>query len=51
MSIACLLSALGFVLVAIAEDKTEAILGIIFTSISCGIGESSLLAYTAKFSK
>lgn len=51
MFLACILSAVGFILVADATDKYQAIIGIVFTSISCGLGESSLLAYTSKFSK
>lgn len=41
----------GFLLVAYAESKWVAILGIVSTSLSSGLGEASLLAYTSQFNK
>lgn len=51
MALACLLSATGFIVVASAQFESQAILGIIFTSLSSGLGETSMLAYTAKFNR
>ena len=51
MACVILLSALGFILVAYAQTEWEAVLGIVLTSTSCGLGETSLLAYTSQFSK
>lgn len=51
MVLACLLSASGFIVVASAQRESQAILGIILTSLSSGLGETSMLAYTAKFDR
>ncbi|XP_073972069.1 battenin-like isoform X1 [Rhodnius prolixus] len=42
-------SAFGFILVALKWNKWSIILGVILTSISSGLGETSLLAYTVFF--
>lgn len=46
-----LLSACGFVLVAFCQSEWQVLAGIICTSISCGLGETSLLAYTPRFKR
>lgn len=51
MALVSLLSATGFIIVAMAEHEWHAILGIIITSFSSGLGETSMLAYTAKFNR
>lgn len=51
MTLACILSATGFVVVASAQRQWHALLGIIVTSLSSGLGETSMLAYTAKFNR
>lgn len=51
MTLVCALSAVGFFVVANADSEWEAILGIMLTSFSCGLGETSLLAYTTRFNK
>ena len=51
MTLACLLSATGFIVVAAATHQWHALLGIIITSLSSGLGETSMLAYTAKFNR
>lgn len=38
-------------MVAIAKTEMEAIIGVVLTSLSCGLGEQSLLAYSSKFNK
>ncbi|XP_037034003.1 battenin isoform X2 [Bradysia coprophila] len=49
--LAIALQAAGFLLVAYADAKWMAILGIVLTSLSSGLGEASLLAYTSRFNK
>lgn len=51
MALACILSATGYVIVASAQHKWHAILGIIITSCSSGLGETSILAYSTKFNR
>ncbi|KAJ6646498.1 Battenin [Pseudolycoriella hygida] len=41
----------GFILVAYAEFEWMALLGIVLTSLSSGLGEASFLAYTSHFNK
>lgn len=48
---ACMLQVAGFLLVAFADSEWMAILGVIFTSFSSGLGEVSFLAYSSKFHK
>lgn len=49
MTIAILLSMLGFVLVAVKTHQWVIIFGVVCTSLSCGLGESSLLSYVVFF--
>lgn len=49
--LAILLQISGFLLVAFAEAEWMAILGVIATSASSGIGETTFMAYTGKFNK
>ncbi|KAL5285946.1 CLN3 family protein [Megaselia abdita] len=49
--LAILLQIAGFLLVAFAEAEWMAILGVIATSASSGIGETTFMAYTGKFNK
>lgn len=51
MTLACLLNATGLIVVATANSEWQAILGIIVTSFSSGLGETSMLAYTSKFNR
>ena len=51
MVFVCLLSACGFIIVAFCQAEWQALAGIICTSISCGLGETSLLAYTPRFQR
>lgn len=51
MIIVCHLQAAGFILVANAGNEWQAILGVICTSLSLGIGEVTLLSYSSKFNK
>lgn len=51
MVIAILFQITGFLLVAYAETKFDALLGVIVTSMSGGIGESTLLAYTSSYDR
>lgn len=51
MAVVCLLSAVSLVFVATAQTEWLAIFGIMLTSFSGGLGETSLLAYTPKFNK
>ncbi|CAH1399143.1 unnamed protein product [Nezara viridula] len=44
-----LLSAIGFVLVASRIDKLVVLLGVVCTSFSCGLGETTLLSYMVFF--
>ncbi|XP_066909593.1 battenin-like [Halyomorpha halys] len=44
-----LLSAIGFVLVASRWDKWVVLLGVVCTSFSCGLGETTLLSYMVFF--
>jgi len=47
MGIILILSALGFILVGVAQVEWLAIVGVICTSLSSGLGEASLLSYMA----
>lgn len=49
--VAILLQIAGFLLVAFAEVEWMAILGVIATSASSGIGETTFMAYTGNFNK
>lgn len=49
--VACMLQVAGFLLVALANSEWIAILGVIATSFSSGIGEASLLAYSSQYHK
>lgn len=51
MFIATLASALGLIVVANAKREWHAIAGIVITSFSCGLGESSLMTYAPNFNK
>ncbi|XP_063695821.1 battenin-like [Culicoides brevitarsis] len=51
MTICVLLSVGSFILVAYAEAVWIAIIGVILTSISAGLGEVTLLSYTSRFNK
>lgn len=51
MGLAVCLTVFSFITVALAKVEWLAFLGIIFTSASCGIGESTLLAYSSSFNK
>lgn len=51
MGVACVFSAIGLAVVANAKLEWQAIVGIMFTSFSCGLGETSLLSYSPKFNK
>lgn len=51
MTLVSLLSAAGLIVVAFAQNEWQAIFGIIITSFSSGLGETSMLAYTAKFNR
>ena len=42
---------MGFVLIAYAETEYQAIVGVVCTSLSLGIGEVTMLAYSAQFNK
>lgn len=44
-----MLSAIGFVLVASRFDKWTVLLGVVSTSFSCGLGETTLLSYMVFF--
>lgn len=48
---AIILQVAGFMLVAFADAEWMAILGVIATSASSGIGETTFMAYTGKFNK
>lgn len=45
------MSTIGFVLVAFATNEVLAILGVVITSLSCGLGEPTFLGYSAYFHK
>lgn len=47
----CFLQICGFLLVAFADTQWMALLGIILTSMSSGLGESSLLSYSSRYHK
>lgn len=49
--LACLTQFIGFVLVAFAETHFVAISGVAIMSFSSGLGEATLLSYSAKFDK
>ncbi|XP_039966120.1 battenin-like [Bactrocera tryoni] len=51
MGLAISLTVFSFITVALAKVEWLAFLGIIFTSASCGVGESTLLAYSSSFNK
>lgn len=51
MFIATLMSALGLIAVANAKREWQAIAGIVITSFSCGLGESSLMTYAPNFNR
>ncbi|XP_055904115.1 battenin-like isoform X2 [Eupeodes corollae] len=48
---AIFLTSMSFLLVAFAKTEMLAILGVACTSAACGIGESTILAYTSNFNK
>lgn len=48
---ACLLQIIGFLMVAFAENEWMAILGVVLTSLSSGLGEASFLSYSSEFHK
>jgi len=48
---AVLLSAAGFLLVGFAVEEWMALVGVIVTSASSGIGEATFLSYSHKFNK
>lgn len=48
---ACFTQCAGFLLVAYAENEWMAISGVVLTSFSSGLGETSFLAYSSKFHK
>ena len=41
----------GFLLVAYAESEWMALFGVVLTSLSSGLGETSFLAYSSMFNK
>lgn len=45
------LSAAGFLFVGFAEIEMLALLGVVCTSAACGMGESSILAYTSNYNR
>lgn len=49
MGVAISLSIAGFILVAVRTQRWLVILGVVCTSLSCGLGESSLLSYVVFF--
>lgn len=51
MFIATIFSAMGLLAVANAKSEWHAIAGIVMTSFSCGLGESSLMTYAPNFNK
>uniref|UniRef100_A0A1A9UM16 Sulfatase N-terminal domain-containing protein n=1 Tax=Glossina austeni TaxID=7395 RepID=A0A1A9UM16_GLOAU len=51
VAVAVISSAAGFLLVAMAYFEWMAILGVVITSASCGIGDSTFLGYSSKFNK
>lgn len=51
MAVAIALNATSFFVIAHAESESMAIGGVIMTSLALGIGEVTLLSYSAKFSK
>lgn len=46
-----ILAAGSFILVAYSEVVWMALIGVVFTSISSGLGEVTFLSYTSKFNK
>lgn len=51
MAVAMALNATSFAVIANAENESVAIFGVILTSLALGIGEVTLLSYSAKFNK
>ena len=51
IALAVLFSAAGFLLVGFANAEWMALLGVIITSASSGIGETTFLAYSSHFNK
>lgn len=51
VGVCVVLAACGFICVAFAETQTLAILGVVVTSISSGLGEVSLLQFSSYYSK
>jgi battenin len=49
--VACIAIAVSLVMVAFAETQWVALLGVAFSSMSCELGETSFLAYSANFNK
>lgn len=49
--IAVVLQIGGFLLVAYADSEWMAILGVVLTSLSSGLGEASFLSYSSQFNK
>lgn len=47
--LSCLLSALSFINVALAQHEWQAIIGVMFTSICAALGDITILAYYSKF--
>lgn len=51
MALTIALNATSFIVIAQAESETMAIAGVVMTSLALGIGEVTLLSYSAKFNK
>lgn len=51
MIVVIALNVSSFLLIANTEEKYLAIIGIVFTSLALGIGEVTLLSYSAQFNK
>lgn len=49
--VACLTQCIGFLMVAFAKEDWMALGGVALTSFSSGLGEVTLLSYSAKFHK
>lgn len=51
MFLAIALNVSSFLIISSTEADYLAIIGVVFTSLSLGIGEVTLLSYSAKFNK
>lgn len=51
MILSALLQGAGFLLIAFAEAEWHAILGVIATSLSLGLGEVTFLAHSSQFNR